>query len=60
MMTSPTKDSVLVVGGTGYIGSYMAKMLAQAGFGVVILDNLSTGFSGAARYGDFIRSDLSN
>ena len=60
MMTSPTKDTVLVVGGAGYIGSHMAKMLAQAGFGVVILDNLSTGFSDAARYGDLIRGDLFN
>ena len=60
MMTSSTKDAVLVVGGAGYIGSHMAKMLAQAGFGVVILDNLSTGFSDAAHYGDLIRGDLFN
>ncbi|WP_269802042.1 NAD-dependent epimerase/dehydratase family protein [Acidithiobacillus ferrivorans] len=35
---------ILVVGGAGYIGSHMAKMLAQSGYEVLILDNLSTGF----------------
>ncbi|WP_272941236.1 NAD-dependent epimerase/dehydratase family protein [Acidithiobacillus ferrivorans] len=44
---------ILVVGGAGYIGSHMAKILAQSGYEVLILDNLSTGFREAARYGRF-------
>jgi UDP-glucose-4-epimerase GalE len=35
--------TVLVAGGAGYIGSHAVRALQQAGLGVVILDNLSTG-----------------
>jgi UDP-glucose 4-epimerase len=37
--------SVLVTGGAGYIGSHMVLALAEAGETVVVVDNLSTGFS---------------
>ena len=37
--------TVLVTGGAGYIGSHMVHALAQAGERVVVIDNLSTGFS---------------
>src|SRR5205085_8147887 len=36
---------VLVTGGAGYIGSHMLLALAEAGESVVVIDNLSTGFS---------------
>src|SRR6201989_1592453 len=39
--------SVLVTGGAGYIGSHMVLALAEAGESVVVVDNLSTGFSTA-------------
>ena len=39
--------AVLVTGGAGYIGSHMVLELADAGEKVVVLDNLSTGFSWA-------------
>jgi UDP-glucose 4-epimerase len=39
--------SILVTGGAGYIGSHMVHELADAGERVVVLDNLSTGFSWA-------------
>jgi UDP-glucose 4-epimerase len=35
--------TVLVTGGAGYIGSHMVHALADAGEGVVVLDDLSTG-----------------
>ena len=38
--------TVLVTGGAGYIGSHMVHALADAGESVVVVDNLSTGFSG--------------
>jgi UDP-glucose 4-epimerase len=38
--------SVLVTGGAGYIGSHMVLALVEAGESVVVVDNLSTGFSG--------------
>jgi UDP-glucose 4-epimerase len=37
--------SVLVTGGAGYIGSHMVHALADAGESIVVIDNLSTGFS---------------
>jgi UDP-glucose 4-epimerase len=37
--------TVLVTGGAGYIGSHMVLALVDAGQDVVVLDNLSTGFS---------------
>jgi UDP-glucose 4-epimerase len=37
--------TVLVTGGAGYIGSHMVLALAEAGESVVVIDNLSTGFS---------------
>lgn len=51
---------VLVVGGAGYIGSHMVKMLSKQGFDVVILDNLSTGFRYAAKYGRLVVGDLAD
>ncbi|NJK98768.1 MAG: SDR family NAD(P)-dependent oxidoreductase [Bacteroidales bacterium] len=35
------KATVLVTGGTGYIGSHTAVELINAGYDVVIIDNLS-------------------
>ena len=55
-----TQETLLVVGGAGYIGSHMVKMLAQAGYGVVVLDNLCTGFADAARYGTLVVGDLAD
>jgi UDP-glucose 4-epimerase len=37
--------TVLVTGGAGYIGSHMVLALKDAGESVVVIDNLSTGFS---------------
>jgi UDP-glucose 4-epimerase len=37
--------SVLVTGGAGYIGSHTVQALVEAGESVVVIDNLSTGFS---------------
>jgi UDP-glucose 4-epimerase len=43
--------TVLVTGGAGYIGSHMVLALAEAGESVVVIDNLSTGFSGCVPQG---------
>ena len=39
--------TILVTGGAGYIGSHMIHTLVEAGEGVIVLDNLSTGFKWA-------------
>lgn len=49
---------ILVLGGAGYIGSHMAKTLSRAGHGVVIFDNLSTGFRSLVKYGELVVGDL--
>lgn len=38
------KDTVLVTGGAGYIGSHVVMQLRERGEKVVVLDNLTTGF----------------
>ena len=52
------KNAVLVIGGAGYIGSQMAKVLHRAGHDVVVLDNLSTGHRDEVKYGKFVAGDL--
>ena len=41
------KGSVLVTGGAGYIGSHAVLALLDAGWRVVVIDNLTTGFAWA-------------
>jgi UDP-glucose 4-epimerase len=43
--------TILVTGGAGYIGSHMVHALVEAGERVVVLDNLSTGFTWAIAKG---------
>ena len=42
-MATPSKPTILITGGAGYIGSCTALCLHEAGYPVVILDNLSRG-----------------
>lgn len=49
---------ILVVGGAGYIGSHMVKMLLDAGQSVVTLDNLANGHRDAVLGGEFVLGDL--
>lgn len=51
---------ILVVGGAGYVGSHMCKLLIRHNFEVVVLDNLSTGFRKSVRYGSLNVSDLAD
>lgn len=51
---------VLVVGGAGYIGAHMLKVLSAAGHQVVTLDNLSQGYRDAVRYGELVEADLAD
>jgi UDP-glucose 4-epimerase len=51
---------ILVVGGAGYIGSHMVKMLHIQGVDVVTFDNLATGYADAVHYGEFVQGDLAD
>lgn len=51
---------ILVLGGAGYIGSHMVKMLAQQGYEVITVDNLSTGHREQVKYGEFMQADIGN
>jgi UDP-glucose 4-epimerase len=48
---------ILVTGGAGYIGSHVVKQLGAKGEKLIILDNLSTGFSDSVLHGEFIEGD---
>lgn len=52
--------NILVVGGAGYIGSHMVKMLLNAGHAVVTMDNLVSGHRDAVVGGEFIHGDLAD
>ncbi|ASP31059.1 UDP-glucose 4-epimerase GalE [Qipengyuania flava] len=57
-MTSK-KFPVLVTGGAGYIGSHAVLALQDAGWPVVVVDNLVTGFRSAVPYGaPFYETDV--
>ena len=50
-------NPILVTGGAGYIGSHVVRQLGEAGYPVVVLDNLSTGFEDAVIHGDLVIGD---
>src|SRR6187200_2924158 len=52
--------AVLVTGGAGYIGSHAAKALSQAGYRVVVYDNLTAGHRAAVKYGPLIEGDIAD
>ncbi|MEO0872902.1 MAG: NAD-dependent epimerase/dehydratase family protein, partial [Pseudomonadota bacterium] len=43
-MSEPSRPSVLVTGGAGYIGSHAVLALKDAGWDAAVIDNLTTGF----------------
>lgn len=51
---------ILVVGGAGYIGSHMVKMLLGHGHAVTVFDNLSGGYRDALVGGDLVAGDLAD
>lgn len=57
-LSSMTKLRVLVIGGAGYIGSHMVKMLGQQGCIITVLDDLSGGYRDAVLCGDFVQGNF--
>ncbi len=52
--------TILVIGGAGYIGSHMVRMLTRNGYRPVVLDNLSTGHADAVGEAPLMWGDLGN
>lgn len=52
--------SILVVGGAGFIGSHMVIALHQAGYRVIVLDNLSHGHRQAILHAELVIGDLND
>ena len=51
----------LIIGGAGYIGSHIVKMLIEQGHAVTVFDNLSTGHRDAVHpAAQFIFGDLAD
>ena len=52
--------NILIVGGAGYIGSYMCKYLAKNGYNPIVLDNLVYGHRQAVKWGPFIAGQMAD
>ena len=50
----------LIVGGAGYIGSHVNKLLHRKGYETIIFDNLINGHREFVKWGEFILGDLSD
>jgi len=51
---------ILIVGGAGYIGSYVNKLLNKMGYKTIVFDNLSNGHIEFVKWGKFYKGDLGN
>ena len=49
---------MIVTGGAGYIGSHACKALQKVGYTPVTIDNLSTGWADAVKFGPLEKVDL--
>jgi UDP-glucose 4-epimerase len=54
------QKTILVVGGAGYIGSHVNKMLHNEGFNTIVFDNLSRGNKDAVVRGIVVEGDTSS
>ncbi|MGE6318934.1 UDP-glucose 4-epimerase GalE [Pseudomonas oryzihabitans] len=53
-------ETILVVGGAGYIGSHMLAFLKDKPVDVIVIDDLSSGHLDSVVHGEFIHSDFSD
>jgi UDP-arabinose 4-epimerase len=50
--------TVFVTGGAGYVGSHCCKAFSNAGWNVVVYDNLSRGWEDFVKWGPLIKGDI--
>ncbi|MBP7507953.1 MAG: NAD-dependent epimerase/dehydratase family protein, partial [Prolixibacteraceae bacterium] len=53
-------ETILIVGGAGYIGSHINKSLTQKGYRTIVVDNLVAGHREFVKWGEFHMCDLSD
>lgn len=53
-------ETILIVGGAGYIGSHINKSLTQKGYRTIVVDNLVAGHREFVKWGEFHLCDLSD
>jgi UDP-glucose 4-epimerase len=51
---------ILIVGGAGYIGSHVNKMLSNKHFSTIVFDNLYSGHEDFVKWGTLFQGDLSD
>jgi len=51
-------ETILILGGAGYIGSHANKILSNRGYSTIVYDNLSTGHKESVKWGKFILGDI--
>ena len=51
---------VLVVGGAGYIGCHVNKLLSRKNFKTIVFDNLVYGHKESVKWGEFVLGDLND
>ena len=51
-------NKIFVTGGAGYIGSHCCKAFSQAGWEVVVYDNLQQGWADMVKWGELIEGDI--
>ncbi|OUD12468.1 UDP-glucose 4-epimerase GalE [Thioflexithrix psekupsensis] len=51
-------NTILIIGGAGYIGSHLVKYLSKKNYRLLIVDNLSSGYVDAVLAGEFFIGDL--
>ena len=52
------KETVLVIGGAGYIGSQVVLDLYERGCEIIVLDDLSSGYRQLVKAGELVEADL--
>lgn len=60
MLMETKSNTVLIIGGAGYIGSHTNKLLHQLGYQTLVLDNLIKGRRDLVKWGEFIEGDLND